>query len=191
MASRDAAALNVNKFLIGLSSFTVLLRQQPYGIHTKSIPCEVRTRFKAFIAIDSRRAAMARTKSVLGDVRRDERAEWMLERIVASGSLVLRALGGTRSGEMAAHRLLSSDDVDPTTLLTPMSREQLRRAMAAGLWRCRIRRRSISIGTVVQLPVLVRPVTTKYGLFRSSRRGRGRRRRSAAWRGGSTDLDAR
>jgi hypothetical protein len=29
MASRDAAALNVNKFLIGLSSFTVLLRQQP------------------------------------------------------------------------------------------------------------------------------------------------------------------
>src|SRR5262249_29511785 len=62
---------------------------------------------------------MARTKSVLGDVRRDERAEWMLERIVASGSLVLRALGGTRSGEMAAHRLLSSDDVDPTTLLTP------------------------------------------------------------------------
>ena len=39
---------------------------------------------------------MARTKSALGDVRRDERAEWMLERIVASGSLVLRALGGTR-----------------------------------------------------------------------------------------------
>src|SRR5215467_15282011 len=62
---------------------------------------------------------MARTKSVLGDVRRDERAEWMLERIVASGSLVLRELGGTRSGEMAAHRLLSSDDVDPTGLLTP------------------------------------------------------------------------
>ena len=61
---------------------------------------------------------MARTKSVLGDVRRDERAEWMLERIVASGSLVLRELGGTRSGEMAAHRLLSSDDVEPTALLT-------------------------------------------------------------------------
>jgi len=29
MASTDAAALNVNKLLIGLSSFTVLLRQQP------------------------------------------------------------------------------------------------------------------------------------------------------------------
>src|SRR5262249_53046574 len=62
---------------------------------------------------------MARTKSVLGDVRRDERAEWILERIVASGSLVLRELGGTRSGEMAAHRLVSCDDVDRTALLTP------------------------------------------------------------------------
>ena len=62
---------------------------------------------------------MARTKSVLGDARRDERAEWILERIVASGSLVLRELGGTRSGEMATHRLLSSDDVDPIALLTP------------------------------------------------------------------------
>src|SRR5215813_11414565 len=36
-----------------------------------------------------------------------------------SGSLVLRELGGTRSGEMATHRLLSSDDVDPIALLTP------------------------------------------------------------------------
>jgi hypothetical protein len=43
----------------------------------------------------------------------------MLERIVASGSLVLRELGGTRSGEMAAHRLLSSDEVHPNALLTP------------------------------------------------------------------------
>src|SRR5262245_10042595 len=108
---------------------------------------------------------MARTKSVLGDVRRDERAEWMLERIVASGSLVLRALGGTRSGEMAAHRLLSSDDVDPTALLTPHVARTAAACNGPGWWRCRIRRRSISIGTVVQLSVLVRPVTTKYGAF--------------------------
>ena len=62
---------------------------------------------------------MARSKSVLGDVRRDERAAWLLDRIVATGSLVLREVGGTRSGEMAAHRLLSSDAVDPTSLLAP------------------------------------------------------------------------
>ena len=62
---------------------------------------------------------MARTKAVLGDARRDGRAAWMLDRIVATGSLVLREIGGTRSGEMGAHRLLSSDDVDATALLAP------------------------------------------------------------------------
>ena len=62
---------------------------------------------------------MARSKAVLGDARRDKRAAWMLDRIVASGSLVLREIGGTRSGEVGAHRLLSSDDVDPDTLLVP------------------------------------------------------------------------
>lgn len=57
---------------------------------------------------------MARRKAVLGDARRDERAAWMLDRIVATGSLVLREIGGARAGEMAAHRLLSCDDIGPT-----------------------------------------------------------------------------
>jgi len=62
---------------------------------------------------------MARSKAVLGDARRDERAAWMLDRIVTSGSLVLREIGETRSGEVAAHRLLSSDGVDAQALLVP------------------------------------------------------------------------
>jgi len=62
---------------------------------------------------------MARTKAVLGDARRDERAEWMFDRIVATGSLELREIGSTRSGEIAAHRLLSSEDIDPAKLLVP------------------------------------------------------------------------
>jgi len=62
---------------------------------------------------------MARTKAVLGDARRDERADWMLDRIVATGSLKPREFGGTRSGEMAAHRLLSCEDVEPSKLLVP------------------------------------------------------------------------
>jgi hypothetical protein len=62
---------------------------------------------------------MARSKAVLGDARRDERAAWMFDRIVRSGSLVLREIGGTRSGEVGAHRLLSSEDVDPDALLVP------------------------------------------------------------------------
>jgi len=43
-----------------------------------------------------------------GDVRTTERGEWMFEQIVVSGSLVLRQLGETRAGEIAAHRFLSS-----------------------------------------------------------------------------------
>jgi len=70
---------------------------------------------------------MARSRAVLGDMRRDERAAWMLERIVATGSLVLREIGGTRSGEMGAHRLLSSQKVDPAALLAP----HVRRTAAA------------------------------------------------------------
>jgi hypothetical protein len=66
-----------------------------------------------------RGAAMARTKAVLGDARRDDRAAWMLDRIVASGSLVMREVGGDRSGEIAAHRLLSCEDVEPAALLAP------------------------------------------------------------------------
>jgi hypothetical protein len=62
---------------------------------------------------------MARTKAVLGDARRDERAAWMLDRIVARGSLVMREVGGDRSGEIAAHRLLSCEDVAPAALLAP------------------------------------------------------------------------
>lgn len=43
-----------------------------------------------------------------GDIRVAERADWFLDRIVATGSLVLKRLGGDRAGEIAVHRLLSS-----------------------------------------------------------------------------------
>lgn len=43
-----------------------------------------------------------------GDVRVDQRAEWLIDRVASTGSLVLRRLGETRAGEMAGHRFLSS-----------------------------------------------------------------------------------
>lgn len=43
-----------------------------------------------------------------GDIRVDARADWLIERMVATGSTVLRRLGKTRAGEMAVHRFLSS-----------------------------------------------------------------------------------
>ncbi|MBV9220650.1 MAG: IS4 family transposase [Methylobacteriaceae bacterium] len=43
-----------------------------------------------------------------GDIRVAHRAEWLIERIAVTGSVVLRRLGETRAGEMAIHRFLSS-----------------------------------------------------------------------------------
>jgi hypothetical protein len=43
-----------------------------------------------------------------GDIRVSERADWLIDRVAATGSLVLRKIGETRAGEMAVHRFLSS-----------------------------------------------------------------------------------
>jgi hypothetical protein len=43
-----------------------------------------------------------------GDIRVAERADWLIERVAAVGTLVLRKLGETRAGEKAVHRFLSS-----------------------------------------------------------------------------------
>jgi hypothetical protein len=43
-----------------------------------------------------------------GDIRVAERADWMMERIAALGTVVLRQVGETRAGEVAAHAFLSS-----------------------------------------------------------------------------------
>jgi Transposase DDE domain len=61
----------------------------------------------------------SRRAATTGDVRLDRRGEWMLERIVASGSLQLREIGGARKGEVAAHRYLSSDKISFETILAP------------------------------------------------------------------------
>jgi hypothetical protein len=45
---------------------------------------------------------------VFGDVRLADRGEWMMDRIVATGSLVLRRVGGDRAGEVASHRFLDN-----------------------------------------------------------------------------------
>ena len=43
-----------------------------------------------------------------GDMRVSDRADWFVDRIVATGSLGLKRLGGTRTGEIAVQRLLAS-----------------------------------------------------------------------------------
>src|SRR3954471_23322160 len=46
-----------------------------------------------------------------GDIRVAQRAEWMIERIAALGTVVVRQIGETRAGEVAAHSFLSSPHV--------------------------------------------------------------------------------
>jgi hypothetical protein len=116
---------------------------------------------------------MARTEAVLGDARRDERAEWLFDRIVATGSLKLREIGGTRSGEMAAHRLLSCGDVEPTRLLMPHIERTVgackgRRVVAAQSLpprRWGTQARSISIARGAWLPGSARPAIPASGAF--------------------------
>jgi hypothetical protein len=43
-----------------------------------------------------------------GDIRVAERADWLIERVANTGTVVLRKLGETRAGEKAVHRFLSS-----------------------------------------------------------------------------------
>lgn len=46
-----------------------------------------------------------------GDIRVAQRAEWLIDRVAATGTLVLRQIGETRAGEMAVSRFLSSPHV--------------------------------------------------------------------------------
>lgn len=61
------------------------------------------------------------------DPRTAARGEWLLDQIVATGSLVVRDLGGGRDGEMAAHRYLSSPYVSCAIIIEVLS-ERTRRA---------------------------------------------------------------
>jgi Transposase DDE domain len=52
-----------------------------------------------------------------GDVRREQAGTALFERVVTTGSLVLREFGGDRAGEMSAHRFLDSRHVTPEEIL--------------------------------------------------------------------------
>jgi len=56
-----------------------------------------------------------------GDVRVAKRADWLIDRIVATGSLVLRKIGETRAGEVAVHRFLSSPYVSVENIVETLA----------------------------------------------------------------------
>jgi hypothetical protein len=57
-----------------------------------------------------------------GDVRRERAGATLLERVVATGSLVLREIGGDRAGELSANRFLGSARVTPEEILRTVGR---------------------------------------------------------------------
>jgi len=52
-----------------------------------------------------------------GDIRRIERCAWLTGRVVEVGSVVIKKAGGSRAGEVAAHRFLSHAEVSPEAIL--------------------------------------------------------------------------
>jgi hypothetical protein len=57
-----------------------------------------------------------------GDVRREQAGADLLERVVATGSLVLHQVGGDRAGELSAHRFLGSARVTPEEIVATVGR---------------------------------------------------------------------
>ena len=52
-----------------------------------------------------------------GDIRRVQRGVWLTGRVVETGSVVMKTVGGNRAGAVAAHRFLSHVDVTPGAIL--------------------------------------------------------------------------
>jgi len=55
----------------------------------------------------------------MGDLRLDRRGAWLVDRIVATHSLVLKTVGGDRAGEAALNRFLGHEDIDADAILAP------------------------------------------------------------------------
>ena len=53
----------------------------------------------------------------LGDARLPQRRDWLLDRVVETGSIVMKRVGGSRAGEMAGHRFISHEAVTPHSIL--------------------------------------------------------------------------
>src|SRR5947209_7697500 len=60
--------------------------------------------------------------NVMGDIRVAGRFEWLIDRIVATGSLVLRRLGGTRAGEVAVQRFFASPYTSAAGIVETLAR---------------------------------------------------------------------
>src|SRR5206468_2404239 len=78
-----------------------------------------------------------------GDIRVARRADWMIERVAAMGTVVLRQLGETRAGEMRVCRFLSSPPFPWTGSSGLWARARRHNAPVAASWQCKTPPKSI------------------------------------------------
>src|ERR1700750_43954 len=81
-----------------------------YGVHESDSMIGV-------AMIQGPRQLLSEAMMAFGDIRVAERADWLIDRMVALGTVVLRRIGETRSGEMAVHRFLSSPYVSTENIV--------------------------------------------------------------------------
>src|SRR3954463_4656592 len=79
-----------------------------------------------------------------GDARRAAVGTELIERVTATGSLVIRKLGETRAGELAIHRFLSAPSVTCQEMLGTLPGAPSRRPRGVGLLSRKTPPRSIS-----------------------------------------------
>src|SRR5882724_5474398 len=123
MRDRDASALFTTP-LPSFLSYPLPPCGEGYGIHGNDSVSEVNM-------IQDLRGDFAEDLTMLfGDIRVEKRAEWLIERVAATGSLVLRQLGETRAGEMAVHRFLSSPHVSVDRIVETLAGRTAERCVA-------------------------------------------------------------
>src|SRR6516225_5799062 len=119
-----------------------------------------------------------------GDARRAVRGAWLFGRIVATGSLCLRKVGGDRAGEIAAHRFLDSPQVSAEEIIATLSGALENAVVGSGSsWR-RTPARSISAVERGRAVGWVRPAMAKRQGFFCTRQWRSMppmRRLLACW----------
>ncbi len=68
-----------------------------------------------------------------GDIRIAQRADWLIDRIAVTGSVVIRKVGQTRAGEMAVHRFLSSPHVSVESIVETLASRTAKQCSGRGI----------------------------------------------------------
>ena len=85
-----------------------------------------------------------------GDIRLPQRRDWLLDRVVETGSILMKRVGGGRAGEMAGHWFISHEDVTPHSILGDVyARTAAARPAGVDLLARAAQNRSFAVGRIL------------------------------------------